>query len=150
MILSKTFSEKPLIANRSHEFAFIALGLQLAAFWSVWRWLFIRFSTSGEEFWGIFALAAALFFYLFQPLKSDVEIKSTALLFASIFLFIYALSFAFAPPLVRGILAAISLTLVLSDWRFGRTFHIGLFTLLLLGLPVIASLKDRVRHLRDV
>lgn len=141
MNFTRTFNNLPAIASRFKTFPFVAFILQMAALWSVWQWLGSRFGTSGDEFWGIFALLAAAFFSIFGNREQTKEIKPSALIFSSVCLLLYAFSLASAPSLVRGILAMTALTFTLSGWRFGRTFHFGLFTLLLLGLPLIASLN---------
>jgi len=141
MISAKTTDKFSLIYTRTADFSFVFLAFQIIALWSVWRWLFVRFASSGEEIWGIAALVAVVFFAFFGQRKNNGEITTFAYFSAAFFLFLYAVSFAFAPPLMRGILAIISLTFVLSDWRFARKFHIGIFVLLLLGLPIVASLN---------
>ncbi len=141
MISVKTLNQFSLSADYAKSFAPVAFGLQILALWSVWRWLFIRFGTSSEEVWGIAALVAAVFFAFFRQSKSSEEVKPFAYFAAAVSLALYAVSFAFAPPLVRGILAVVSLTFLLSGWRFGRKFHVGIFVLLLLGLPLVASLN---------
>ncbi len=141
MILGNISSKTAPFDAHSKRFAPLAFGLQIAALWNVWRWLFVRFGTSGEDVWGIAALAAVAFFSFFWQPQANREIKSFAWMSAAVFLLLYAVSFAFAPPLVRGILAFASITFTLSDWQFDRKFHVGIFTLLLLGLPVAASLN---------
>ena len=125
---------------------------QVAAFWVMWRWLGLRVWTSAEERWGLLALAAAIFFAFFWTKAEPAGERKTAELNLSFFsldflgvvffTLIYAASFAFAaPPLVRAILAMTALTFMLSRWRFGETFNVGLYGLLLLALPSVASLQ---------
>jgi len=129
-------------------FAFAA---QVAAFWATWQWLALRVWTSAEERWSFLALAAAVFFAFFWTKAESTgerktsEINSLSFCFsffgAALFTMIYALSFGIAPPLARAILAMTALTFVLSRWRFGETFNVGLYGLLLLALPSVASLQ---------
>lgn len=113
--------------------------VQLIAFWSAWQWLTARVWSSDEEIWGIFAIAAAVFFCFFRSENVSVKLSTFSLYSSAIFTILYAASFAYAPPLARSALAMTALTLTLSGWRFNRKFHAGIFTLLLLGLPVMAS-----------
>lgn len=112
--------------------------LQLFAFWSVGRWYFLRLSTSGDESWGILALAA-ICFLSFKGQTKNAQNINFYLIIASIIIF--AISFPFLPPLLRAVIAVTSLTLTISDWRFGRKFHFGIWSLFLLSLPIVASMQ---------
>lgn len=111
---------------------------QLFAFWSVGRWYFLRLSASGDESWGILALAA-ICFLSFGGQTKNAQIVNFNLIIASIIIF--AFSFPFLPPLLRAVIAITSLTLTISDWRFGRKFHFGIWSLFLLSLPIVASMQ---------
>ena len=124
----------------------------ILAFWAVWRWLVLRVWSSPEEQWSFLALLAVVFFAFIrtktdpaddQPVRSQSDLSFTSLGFFStiFFTFLYAASFTFAPPFLRAILAVTALTFTLSRWRFGKTFHAGLWSLLLLSLPSVASLQ---------
>jgi exosortase/archaeosortase family protein len=115
--------------------------LQLVAFWSVWRWIGSRLLTSGEPAWELIPLISVVYFvWAYQP-KESTRLNSAALISAAATLCLYALSSIVAPPLVAALIAMVSLTFVLSRWRFGTAFHPGLFTLLLLCLPITDSLN---------
>lgn len=112
--------------------------LMLIACWGVWRWYFLRLTTSSDEVFGILALVAIVFFSFKEnnkPQSFRFLIISTALLF------IYAIIYSFTPPLIRAFVAVTSLTIFLSGWRFGKTFHFGIWSLFLLSLPIIASMQ---------
>lgn len=142
MISSKLFSEISPFENRALQSATVFFGLQLIAFWSVWRWIFIRFQTSAEESWSVFALIAAAFFAFVRQNKAAEKIANSTYFLSAFFILLYAVGFVFdVPLLLRGMLAIISLNLFLSGWRFGKNFHFGLFVLLSMTLPVIASLN---------
>jgi exosortase/archaeosortase family protein len=129
----------------------VAFVLQLIAFWAAWRWLFNRVWTSGEERWGLAALAAAIFvaFIWRDPSddKTQPDINPSSWLFnisfafSVLFTLLYAAGFSFTFPLPRAILAMTALTFTLSRWRFGQVFHVGLWSLLVLSLPLVASLQ---------
>lgn len=112
--------------------------LQFFAFWSVGRWYFLRLSTSGDESWGILALMA-IYLLSFRSRAENAQNINFNLIIASIIIF--AVSFPFLPPLLRAIIAVTSLTLTISDWRFGRKFHFGIWSLFLLSLPIVASMQ---------
>jgi len=139
---------------RNHKSSVIvfAFALQLVAFWAVWRWLALRVWTSAEERWGFLALAAAIFFVFGwskstftgegNKLESQNSFSGIDLVPAILFTMMYIVGFAFAmPPLARAIVAMTAITFLLSRWRFGKTFHFGLYGLLLLSLPSVASLQ---------
>jgi exosortase/archaeosortase family protein len=116
----------------------VVIALQLAAFWSVWRWYAMRAAGSGEDAWGVLALIAALVLCWFK--RKEVEKNpSLALPIASTFL--YIVTFPFLPQLLRAALAVTTIAVTLSQLFFKKRFHIGLFVLLLLSLPLIASLQ---------
>ena len=100
----------------------------------------IRVWTSSEEVWGIVSIFAVIVFACFWQ-KNLAKLNSSAFIYPTIFTLFYLASFAFAPPLVRAILAMTALTFTLSSWRFGKTFHLGIYILLLLSLPVMASMN---------
>lgn len=137
--------------SKLFPFNFIFI-FQLAAFWATWRWLGLRVWTSAEERWSLAALAAAIFFTFFWAKSAAVyerletmreSVRFSVAGFAAVIFLIglYAASSGFAPPLARAMLAMTAVTLTLSVWRFGKIFHFGLWSLLLLSLPSVASLQ---------
>src|SRR5688500_5377992 len=115
--------------------------VQLCAFWAVWYSLGTRFVSSNESLWGILPIGfIALFSYFTSPPDSP-RLGWFPLILAAIFLFEYSFSYLFAPPIGRAALAFVSLTVILSAWRFQTTFHAGIFLLFLLSLPVVDSLN---------
>lgn len=112
--------------------------LQILAFWSVWRWFYSRLSSSSDEFYAIAALFAVVALSL-NLRRADSAISNFNLIVASIVVYIAA--FPFAPPLLRAAIAVTSLTFSISGWQFGRKFHFGIWSLFLLGLPVVASMQ---------
>jgi exosortase/archaeosortase family protein len=127
------------------------LAIELAALWPVWRWYVHRISDQSDEACGVVALiTAALFLFRRKPEAAfsgpDREngsrgITSSALWLSAALLFCYALSYHFLSPLPRAVIAVTSVAVTVSAVRFGRRLHPGLWGLLLLALPVIASLQ---------
>lgn len=118
--------------------ALIIVALQLAAFWSVWYWYAARVVGSGDDSWGILALIAVALLCCFK--RKNVE-KKPSLVLPAIFTLLYFVAFPFLPPLLRAALAMTVISLTLSQLFFKKRFHIGLFGLSLLSLPLIASLQ---------
>jgi exosortase/archaeosortase family protein len=112
--------------------------LQLAAFWSVGRWYFLRLSTSNDETWGILALLAIAALTL-KNRQENFNVSNLGFITASILF--YAVSFPFLPPLLRAVIGVTSLTFTISVWFFGKKFHFGIWSLFLLCLPSIASMQ---------
>src|SRR5687768_9146011 len=118
--------------RRTFSTAGLLFLLQIAAFWGVWHSIGSRFVASNEALWGVLPFCFIAFFsYLAKP-ADDSKIGSVPLICAAIFLVAYASSYAFAPPMARAVLAFISLTFVLSSWRFQTAFHVGILLLFLL------------------
>jgi exosortase/archaeosortase family protein len=53
----------------------------------------------------------------------------------------YSLSYHFLPPLPRAAIAVTAIAATISAFRFGQRLHLGVWGLLLLALPVVASLQ---------
>lgn len=118
----------------------LLLALQLAAFWPVWRWYAWRAMDASDDAWGWVALLTALLFAWLNKAKNKAEIGAALLLPALLILF-YTLSYSFLSPLPRAIIAVTSLAATISVLRWGRPLHLGLCGLLLLSLPLLASLQ---------
>ena len=56
-------------------------------------------------------------------------------------LILYFLSFHFVPPLLRATLAICWLAVHISQKKFGSSLHLGILGLLILSLPIVASLQ---------
>jgi exosortase len=115
------------------------LALQLLAFWPVWTWYAARMTDSSDEPWGLLALGTALFFILRKGRGS--ALKASHLALSSIFVFAYILTYSSMPALGRAALAVMAIGCTLSPSRLGRPVHVGVVGLLLLSLPIIASLQ---------
>ncbi len=116
------------------------LGLQIAAFWHLWYWFGVRSVTSSDGVWEVLPLISVLFFS-WRAQAEESPIGSSALLSSAALLVLYSASFAAYPFTARAIIALASITFIISRWRFGTTFHFGIFTLFLLSLPLTDSLN---------
>ena len=132
-------SAKPLIRLVNAD-GFLLMIL-LAALWNLWHWLGTRLLSSGEPAWELLPLLSIVFFASTNRPRENTQLNSGSLILAAIALGVYSASTTVAPPVVRAMIAMVSLTFVISRLRFGTTFHPGVFTLLTLCLPVTDSLN---------
>jgi exosortase/archaeosortase family protein len=116
----------------------ILILLQLVSFWSVWRWYFLRLSTSSDETFGVLALLA-IAGLCFKNREQKSTVSNFNLILGSIAVFV--ISYPFLPPLLRAVVSVTSLTFAVSGWFFGKRFHVGIWSLFLLSLPSIASMQ---------
>ena len=113
--------------------------VQLAAFWPVWRWYGERVMDASDEPWGVLALATAVFFIALRGKGGKPGPAGLAGSCAALAL--YIVLYPNLPPLARGVLAMVSIAGVVSPAALGRSMHVGVLGLLLLSLPIIASLQ---------
>lgn len=146
------------------------LVVELLALWPVWRWYFHRISDQSDEAWGVVALITAVLFTFTGVGVSDLPQRrgargdfaererkknnfleslrvssafsaSPRLMVPAFLLLCYALSYHFLSPLPRAVIAVTAVAATISALRFGNRLHPGLWGLLLLALPVLASLQ---------
>lgn len=113
--------------------------VQVVAFYPVVQWYIRRITDGSDEPWGLAALAAALFLLALK--RSERVKEEVSLIIPALITLVYAVSYPFVPKLVQAALAAIALGVTASLLRLGRPLHIPTLGLLLLSLPVIASLQ---------
>lgn len=129
----------------------------LAAFWPVWLWYGQRLCDQSDEPLGIVALITLLCLIAYQqskatsaakaihtstntsiPIPTSTPTSATTTLTAMLAL--YGLSLFFAPKLISAALALITLALA-GSYILRRRLSSGQWTLLLLSLPLVASLN---------
>jgi exosortase/archaeosortase family protein len=127
------------------------LAIELLAFWPVWRWYAHRLADQSDEAWGIVALVTAVLFVFRR--KPDAALSereeergtrgrfSSALWVPAALLISYSLSYHILSPLPRAAIAVTAIATTISAIRFGQRLHLGVCGLLLLALPVMASLQ---------
>ena len=114
--------------------AAIVTALMMAG-WPVIRWYIARMSDGSDEPWGLAALVVAL---LFAPRRSWLEqLKPTRILFLCVLVAGYTASYAFLPPLAHALIFVTVLSVVVSQ----REFSLAWWSLLVLSLPIVASLQ---------
>src|SRR5215213_11761560 len=117
----------------------LILGVQLVAFWEVWRWYITRAVYSWDHPWGVLAFIAALVFLFVS--KKPLPREERSLFLPALSILVYIATYFVLPPLGRATIAFTALGLTLSSLRFGRSFHPGLFGLFYLSLPTIPTLQ---------
>jgi exosortase/archaeosortase family protein len=121
---------------------YFMLALPLMAFWPVVKWHFLRASESPEELSGSFAILLAIIFVACQRMRKDADFTDRSFYAHAIMLILcYALSYHFVPPMIRAAFALTALTRIVSSLFLKKKFHMGLWILLGLSLPVIPTLQ---------
>ena len=117
----------------------LVLGIQMIAFWDVWRWYVSRAMYSWDQPWGVLALVAAIVF-LVASRKPRPQTERSLFLPTLIVIFYAVTYFSFA-PLARATVAFTALAVTISSLRFGKSFHPGLLGLVYLSLPTLPTLQ---------
>jgi len=112
---------------------------QIVAFWSVWGWYLTRMLDGSDEPWGVLALVTVIL--LVTKKRTGKEPSTLTLVISSAIAIIYIISYGHFPPLIRGVLAVIALGFSISSICYGKTMQTGVIGLMLLSLPLIASLQ---------
>jgi exosortase len=111
-----------------------------ACFWPVWRWYVERLDDGSDEPWALVALLAAV--VLSWPRDGfKWNPRDPLMLFAAAFTLLYALLAPFAPPLLRALAAMAALGCSWLSVSGARDKWPPVLCLLLLSVPVIASLQ---------
>jgi exosortase/archaeosortase family protein len=116
--------------------------LHLLAFWPLGPWYARRLHEPAGEPWCLLPLAAAAVFLATRTRAgSDAPDAPDLHRFAApaALTLLYAALYPWLPPLVRAGIAVTALTCTWSVCLLGRRFHAGLWALLLLSLPVMAT-----------
>lgn len=117
----------------------LIVGLQLGAFWDVWRWYVSRAVYSWDQPWGLLAFVAAFVFLLVS--KKPLPRAERSLLLPALLIVAYITTYSVFPPLARAAIAFTALATTVSLLRFGKSFHPGLFGLFYLSLPTLPTLQ---------
>lgn len=112
---------------------------QALIFWPVGQWYADRVTDGSDEPWGVLALLVALFV---GGLRGKWLAPSEHSMFLSTAVVaVYTVSYSTLPFLGRGILFVLAVALVFSPSLFRRPLQPGMTGLLILSLPLIASLQ---------
>ena len=119
----------------------LPLLLQIIAFWPVWRWYAARVSDSSDDAWGWVALITAAILLVRLRTESSQQTSTPNLLLPALLTLGYAVSFPFVTPLPRALLTMTAIGATLSVYCFRSKFQLSFCGLLLLSLPLMASLQ---------
>ncbi len=111
----------------------------LLALWPVLEWYTSRLLDSSDEKFGVLALITAIG-YLLNQRANDRQAR-IPLLTLSLLMLVYLCSYVFLPPIFRAAIAITLLGVLCSQYFLGRGLSPALWGLLLLSLPVMASLQ---------
>jgi len=111
----------------------------LVSLWPVWRWYGLRMADGSDEKWGLLALATLAVLVLSRRGKWGAS--SPPLPAAAVILLLYTVSYPFLLPLARAMIAVSAIGIFVGSWGFGNPLHAGTWGLLMLALPVIASMQ---------
>ena len=113
--------------------------LQTVSFWPVWVWYAKRLSDGSDEPWGILALLAAV---SIGAVKGRWQTPpASSIQWSALLVGVYAAAYAWLPYLGRGLFCVLALTCIASPALFGKRIQPGITGLLVLSLPLIASLQ---------
>jgi exosortase/archaeosortase family protein len=114
--------------------------LHAACFWPVWHWYGQRLNDGSDEPWGLVALlAATLATWPRNGMRLDA--RDPLLGFATVLTLLYAALAPFAPPLLRAVVAMGALAASVVSVTGSRDRLPAIAGLLVLSVPVIASLQ---------
>ncbi|MEO8016417.1 MAG: archaeosortase/exosortase family protein [Pseudomonadota bacterium] len=118
----------------------LLVALHAASFWPVWRWYVDRLNDGSDEPWAIVALlAAALLSWPRQGFRFDG--RDPLIGAAALLTLLYAALAPFTPPLVRAVVAMSALACSWVSIAGARERMPAIAGLLVLSVPVIASLQ---------
>ena len=136
------------INTRSLSFSFnqasgaIAIAaMQIASVWPIWFWYFQRIHDRSDEPYGLLALATITLYILSEPVRHTQLPGAKTLLVSTAFMVAYVLSQTSCPMLFQSCLAVLAVASLLSSMFLRRPFHLPTWGLVLLSLPVVASLQ---------
>lgn len=113
--------------------------IQCLCFWPVWRWYVTRMLDGSDEPWGIVALFMVILL-IFRKRVWNAP-NSQAIIISTLITAVYVLSYSHLPPLFRGTLAVLAMGICISSICFAKTIQFGVMGLMILSLPIIASLQ---------
>ena len=117
----------------------VLLAVQALAFWPVWHWYAKRTVDGSDEPWGILALASAV--VIVAARGRFAAPSAAAAIICGLLAAAYTIGFSVLPALIKGGLGALALACVFSTVSYGRAMQPAVAGLMLLSLPLLASLQ---------
>jgi exosortase len=126
----------PLFARYKTGFVIVA---SLLALWPVIAWYAVRIVDSSDDNFGLLALITALGFVFLK--QGDYRPQAIPLISITLLMIAYIASLFLLPPILRAAIAMTLVGILLSPIYLDKRMHLGLWGLLLLSLPVMASVQ---------
>jgi exosortase/archaeosortase family protein len=127
--------------GRAQRNTFALLALLLAALWPHWQWMLQRMTDGSDEPWGVLALATVVGLVVRERHSLTLPGRA-ALVVSGVLAVAAAIATLLVPPLLAAALAMLALAVFINGARpTAAGGHAPLVTLLLLALPIIASLQ---------
>jgi exosortase len=129
-----------VLADLLQRRPWLLIAAHVACFWPVWQWYAHRMNDGSDEPWALVALLAAVL--LSWPRAGlRLNARDPLLGVATVLTLLYALLAPFAPPLVRALLTLGALGCSWISVSGARDRAPAVIGLLVLSVPVIASLQ---------
>jgi exosortase len=116
----------------------------LVAVWPVWRWIAARLIDRSGDHWELLGALTALAF-LWRDRQRNRGCTAVGFL-PVVLLFVYALTYAFVPPLVRALMAAATIAAACSSLWYGQRIYLPILGLAFVSVPITASLDFYVGY----
>ncbi len=113
--------------------------LQALAFWPVWQWYARRMVDGSDEPLGVLALLSAAIIVVAR--RPFAQPSPGAVIVCAFLATVYLLAYSGMPALFKGALAVLALACVFSAIGYQRALQPAIAGLLLLSLPLLASLQ---------
>ncbi|MDH5356999.1 MAG: exosortase/archaeosortase family protein [Gammaproteobacteria bacterium] len=124
-----------LVRNKSE---LVIIG-SLLSFWPVINWYWIRMLDSSDDNFGLLALVTALGLVFLRRGESRSQVLPVMTI--TLLMLVYLISLFLLPPILRAAIAMTLIAVLLSHIYMGRRMQPGLWGLLILSLPVMASVQ---------
>jgi len=115
--------------------------VQSLAFWPVWQWYVRRMLDPSDASYGIVALVTAAGIVIFGQWKPPLASERRYLLLPALITIMYAATFHVVPMIISAGVAMTAMAVLIGICTSSRIFRPGLWLLLLLALPIMASLQ---------
>lgn len=111
----------------------------LVSLWPVINWYWIRMLDSSDDSFGLLALVTALGLVFLH--RGNFRSQALPVMSITLLMLGYLISLFLLPPILRAAIAMTLIAVLLSRFYLGQRIHLGLWGLLILSLPVMASVQ---------
>lgn len=111
----------------------------LATLWPVIKWYWLRMLDGSDDNFGVLALVTVVGLVVSQRKVNPVDALPVGSI--TLLMLAYLLSLFVLPPILRAAIAMALIAVLLSRFYLGQGMQFGIFGLLILSLPVMASVQ---------